>query len=1099
MRPQPDRGLNWKRHQSVPSPTTDPVTFEDIAVRFSEEEWKGLQEGQKELYREVMQDNYQNLTALGLVITKPEIVLKIEKGEDPIIGVCLAPAHKRPTHMDGAPKAALGPKHSKYPLRSHRAPPGSAERVGSLGQKQPPEEPSAKRCPVKRKPTQRSLKLLRRSPKVVMDTGLGNHVTHGTLNQPQPEKPQHGPAGASVPRNTRRGQGIVCKREELSEENAHIPGLGVGKPYRCARCGETWNNLLDFLSHEAGSCQYRPYVCNICSKTFVKKQHLSSHRKVHTEERPFTCPQCGRSFRQSSTLTTHLWSHAGHKPFHCSCCPKSFSRKTDLVAHMRRHTGERPYECPYCWERFIRKKSLQRHLRKHAGESLQTFWETHCATGSPTDGSTERNPKLELFPTDGAFRLIQADASKEFHFRGKNELEGLEERNLEQCDRKLKGGDRRKAERWDRKLEEGDKQEDHQWDKEQEGRKDHELHKGQGKSEGRKNKQQDRGQREGKGQDYEACDIQLEKRSRKRGEKQLERELPGADNSGGESEGRKPEGADKGDGDHQDKGRDEQQNPEPGGTEKRKDQHQNRKLQKANKGKNEQGDRKLQEADKRKDEQGDRKLQEADKRKDEQGDRKLLEADKRKDEQGDRKLLEADKGKVEQLDSKLQEADKWKDEQGDRKLQEADRKKDEQLDSKLQEADKGKNEQWDRMLQEAEGRKDEQWDRKLQEADKGKNEQWDRMLQEAEGRKDEQWDRKLQEADKGKNEQWDRMLQEAEGRKDEQWDRKLQEADKGKNVVADVEKEEEPGQSSPNKGEVKVRDQDTQTEFPRQKKAAGVHLPMLRELRRFRRMSDRLQQEWDSMRATMDLFTQEMRELKEMVATVCSVRDPVRICPSGTEAPTLAEPPSHPAWINAERTSPQQGADRFSISSSRASPESSPQYPPPYPLENLSDQSRDGTSWMYLASSHEDLLPSTTDTIQVKREGEAEGCTSPEGPTLYDECRMGDRLPNIPMMPLSAEREWSLLAKSGGRAGRFAALVFRALVPFDIYKGWVNHVNLDGLRGRRGIPMNVKRRLMAVVERHFTLRKGDHSEIRNRLNEQLRTRRKSDKHPHWFF
>eukprot|EP00079_Xenopus_tropicalis_P031954 XP_017945725.1 PREDICTED: centrosome-associated zinc finger protein CP190-like isoform X3 [Xenopus tropicalis] len=1099
-----------------------------------------------------MQDNYQNLTALGLVITKPEIVLKIEKGEDPIIGVCLAPAHKRPTHMDGAPKAALGPKHSKYPLRSHRAPPGSAERVGSLGQKQPPEEPSAKRCPVKRKPTQRSLKLLRRSPKVVMDTGLGNHVTHGTLNQPQPEKPQHGPAGASVPRNTRRGQGIVCKREELSEENAHIPGLGVGKPYRCARCGETWNNLLDFLSHEAGSCQYRPYVCNICSKTFVKKQHLSSHRKVHTEERPFTCPQCGRSFRQSSTLTTHLWSHAGHKPFHCSCCPKSFSRKTDLVAHMRRHTGERPYECPYCWERFIRKKSLQRHLRKHAGESLQTFWETHCATGSPTDGSTERNPKLELFPTDGAFRLIQADASKEFHFRGKNELEGLEERNLEQCDRKLKGGDRRKAERWDRKLEEGDKQEDHQWDKEQEGRKDHELHKGQGKSEGRKNKQQDRGQREGKGQDYEACDIQLEKRSRKRGEKQLERELPGADNSGGESEGRKPEGADKGDGDHQDKGRDEQQNPEPGGTEKRKDQHQNRKLQKANKGKNEQGDRKLQEADKRKDEQGDRKLQEADKRKDEQGDRKLLEADKRKDEQGDRKLLEADKGKVEQLDSKLQEADKWKDEQGDRKLQEADRKKDEQLDSKLQEADKGKNEQWDRMLQEAEGRKDEQWDRKLQEADKGKNEQWDRMLQEAEGRKDEQWDRKLQEADKGKNEQWDRMLQEAEGRKDEQWDRKLQEADKGKNeqwdrmlqeaegrkdeqwdrklqeadgkkgehhkrklsdaergnsprgqekqeIVADVEKEEEPGQSSPNKGEVKVRDQDTQTEFPRQKKAAGVHLPMLRELRRFRRMSDRLQQEWDSMRATMDLFTQEMRELKEMVATVCSVRDPVRICPSGTEAPTLAEPPSHPAWINAERTSPQQGADRFSISSSRASPESSPQYPPPYPLENLSDQSRDGTSWMYLASSHEDLLPSTTDTIQVKREGEAEGCTSPEGPTLYDECRMGDRLPNIPMMPLSAEREWSLLAKSGGRAGRFAALVFRALVPFDIYKGWVNHVNLDGLRGRRGIPMNVKRRLMAVVERHFTLRKGDHSEIRNRLNEQLRTRRKSDKHPHWFF
>lgn len=59
------------------------VSFEDVIVKFTWEEWQNLNDAQKMLYRNVMLETYSSLLSLGQCIPKPELIFKLEQGEEP--------------------------------------------------------------------------------------------------------------------------------------------------------------------------------------------------------------------------------------------------------------------------------------------------------------------------------------------------------------------------------------------------------------------------------------------------------------------------------------------------------------------------------------------------------------------------------------------------------------------------------------------------------------------------------------------------------------------------------------------------------------------------------------------------------------------------------------------------------------------------------------------------------------------------------------------------------------------------------------------------------------------------------------------------------
>ncbi|XP_074076251.1 zinc finger protein 74-like [Macrotis lagotis] len=61
------------------SPPPQVVTFKDVAVDFTPEEWDLLNDAQKQLHKDVTLENAQNLLFLGFPFSKEDLIPHLEK------------------------------------------------------------------------------------------------------------------------------------------------------------------------------------------------------------------------------------------------------------------------------------------------------------------------------------------------------------------------------------------------------------------------------------------------------------------------------------------------------------------------------------------------------------------------------------------------------------------------------------------------------------------------------------------------------------------------------------------------------------------------------------------------------------------------------------------------------------------------------------------------------------------------------------------------------------------------------------------------------------------------------------------------------------
>ncbi|XP_070587078.1 zinc finger and SCAN domain-containing protein 31-like isoform X1 [Erythrolamprus reginae] len=246
--------VSWQGSTSN-QPAMSPLSFEDVAVYFTDEECPLLNASQVVLQLEVMVENYQNLAFVGREAWRNE-------DESKKVSLKRARSTEQEPQSEGTENRVKVMRWDEFSLSEIRPNQGVAVPPQRYPGNAPLPSASRNVCktPVQAKPSTRNATLVSK-----------------TTNS------------AKTP-----AQGQLAQKPRMNT---------------CSICRKSFAHRSLLHEHERIHTREKPFKCNECGISFSQMATLTSHKRIHTGEKPYQCMACGKSFSHRITLHSHLASH----------------------------------------------------------------------------------------------------------------------------------------------------------------------------------------------------------------------------------------------------------------------------------------------------------------------------------------------------------------------------------------------------------------------------------------------------------------------------------------------------------------------------------------------------------------------------------------------------------------------------------------------------------------------------------------------------------------------------------------------------------------------------------------------------------------------